>query len=189
MDRVKCGNTKKNSTDGKLSLNEACWKQHNSPLLIACQDSAYLLKIIFFGQTIFYKGHGQGQFCLLLTFVEPVRDPVEDLPSHAVPRHADHLGPRVLSRARVTCHESSWVSSHLLEVDVVGVHHDQAPAPGPGRVLQPRVLARGHAQPHQRVRGASGGQYQRIFAVIFLTKPRGEGKGAYWLIRILSSAT
>ena len=64
MDRVKWGNTKKNSTDGKLSLNEAWWKQHNSPLLIACQDSAYLLKIIFFGQTIFYKGHGQGQFCL-----------------------------------------------------------------------------------------------------------------------------
>ena len=60
------GKHKKNSTDGKLSLNEACWKQHNSPLLIACKDSAYLLKIIFFGKTIFYKGHGQGQFCLLV---------------------------------------------------------------------------------------------------------------------------
>ena len=102
-----------------------------------------------------------------LTFVKPVRDAIEDLPRHAVPRHADHLGPRVLSRARVTCHVSSWVSPHLLEVDVVAVHHDQAPAPGPGRVLQPRVLARGHAQPHQRVRGARGGGFHLIVLANF----------------------
>ena len=102
-----------------------------------------------------------------LTFVQPVRDPVEDLPGHAVPRHADHRGPRVLSRARVTCHVSSWVSPHLLEVDVVAVHHDQAPAPGPGRVLQPRVLGRGHAQPHQGVRGARGGGLHLIVLANF----------------------
>ena len=62
---------------------------------------------------------------------------------------------------------SCWLSPHLLEVDVVGVHHDQAAAPGPGRVLQPRVLARGHAQPHQRVRGARGGGLHLILSTNF----------------------
>ena len=107
-----------------------------------------------------------------ITFVQPVRDTIEDLPRHAVPRNADHLGPRVLSRARVTCHVSRsrvtcCVTRHLQEVDVAAVHHDQAPAPGPGRVLQPRVLGRGHAQPHQGVRGARGGGLHLIVSTKF----------------------
>ena len=238
------GKHKKNSTDGKLSLNEAWWKQHNSPLLIACQDSAYLLKIIFFEQTIFYRGHGQGQFCLLVfsnfdidyrcTFIvqRSLKLPVSTLReivlvqlkqdsqnrscslqqaeakailthfvwgagvsincqdwrtllSQTLPLYSQSVTPLKIcpgtpslvtrttsapgschehvSRARVTC----CVTRHLQEVDVVAVHHDQAPAPGPGRVLQPRVLGRGHAQPHQGVRGARGGGLHLIVSTKF----------------------